>query len=79
MEFGRTDALLGTRYAIASVDRGSLVDDLTVLDTYPSEREAFHAAEDLCSKMAGSETGLQPGEGYWIFELRPMRFVGRAP
>lgn len=77
MEFGRPDALLGTRYALASADGSQLVDDLSLEDTYPSEREAYFAAEALCTEIASSDKGLQPGEGYWIFELRPVRFVGR--
>ncbi len=71
------DALTGTRFALVSVHEGRLVDDLSIAETFLTEREAHERADDLCTAMAGSERALQPGEGYWIFEVRPVRFVGR--
>ncbi len=69
--------LSGVRYGFASVARGEIVDDLQLSETFATEREAVERAEDLCVDMAESEVGLQHGEGYWIFEIRPVRFIGR--
>lgn len=53
------------------------VNDLSIEDTFATEEDAVAAADDLCTAMAGSDRPLQPGEGYWIFEIRPVQFVGR--
>jgi hypothetical protein len=72
------DALSGTRYALVSVQDGRLLDDLSINETFATEDEAVAEADDPCTSIAGSERALQPGEGYWIFEIRPVRFVGRT-
>jgi hypothetical protein len=72
------DALTGTRFALVSVQDGDLVDDISIKNTFATNDEAAAFADDLCTSMAGSEHALQPGEGYWIFEIRPVRFVGRT-
>jgi hypothetical protein len=66
------------RYGLVSVDQGRLVDDLSIKETFSTEREAYAAAESYCTDMAGSEMPLQVGEGFWIVEIRPVRFVGRS-
>ncbi len=73
-----TDTLVGPQYALVSVHDGRLVDDLSIEQTYGTEGEAMAAADDLCTAMAGSERTPQPREGYWIFEIKPVRFVGRT-
>ncbi len=66
-----------TTYALAAVDPEDAEGALVILEAYRTERDARIAAETLCREMASSARGLRSGEGYWIVELRPVRYVGR--
>lgn len=78
MAVKNNEALTGARFTFVSVQDGQLQDDLSIEETFATEEEALARADDLCTAMAGSDRPLQRGEGYWIFEIRPVRFVGRA-
>lgn len=69
-------ALLDRCFAFASVEDGRLVSDLDVKEVYPTLEEAEAAAQEHVLKME-AEAPLRKGEGYWVFELQPVRFVGR--
>lgn len=74
MSDDRADSLQGRRYALATVEQGELVEDLSLMFTYSTEQEAARAARDVLVDMSQS-TGAAPGEGFWLFEIKPVRFV----
>ena len=71
----RSDSLQGRRYALATVEHGELVEDLSLMVTYPTEQEAARAARNVLADVTQSG-GTGPGEGFWLFEIKPVRFVG---
>jgi hypothetical protein len=76
MNDDRAESLRGKRYALATVERGELVEDLSLMFTYSSEHEATCAAREVLVDVTQSG-GAVPGEGFWLFEIKPVRFVGQ--
>lgn len=71
------DELLDHWFGLASTEGGKLVGPIEVSPRHASEDAAIAEAAKLVEHLKGDKP-LARGEGYWVFEVKAVRFVGRS-